>query len=47
MAHYHGASNHLGLDNPLICPQAERGGGEVYRRERLGALLNYYYRKAA
>jgi len=24
-----------------------RGEGEVHRRERLGGLLNYYYREAA
>jgi hypothetical protein len=28
-------------------PEHEGGEGEVYRRERLGGLLNYYYRKAA
>jgi hypothetical protein len=39
----------LGLDNALICPEPEHAGaeGEVHRRERLGGLLNYYYRKAA
>jgi hypothetical protein len=32
----------------LICPEPEHTGeGEVYRRGRLGGLLNYYYRKAA
>jgi hypothetical protein len=37
------------LDNALICPEPEHAGGagEVHRRERLGGLLNYYYRKAA
>ena len=49
MAHYHSERNHQGLDNALICPEPEHAGGEgeVHRRERLGALLNYYYRKAA
>ena len=49
MAHYHSERNHQGLDNALICPEREHGGaqGEVQRRERLGGLLNYYYRKAA
>jgi hypothetical protein len=49
MAHYHSERNHQGLDNALICPEPERPGGEgeVHQRERLGGLLNYYYRKAA
>ena len=49
MAHYHGERNHQGLDNALICPEPEHAGveGAVHRRERLGKLLNYYYRKAA
>jgi putative transposase len=48
MARYHSERNHLGLDNALICPEPEHAGaeGEVQRRERLGGLLNYYYRKA-
>jgi hypothetical protein len=46
---YHSERNHQGLDNALICPEPEHAGaeGEVHRRERLGGLLNYYYRKAA
>src|SRR5215467_4519801 len=49
MAHYHSERNHQGLDNALICPELEhaRGEGKVHRRERLGGLLNYYYRRAA
>jgi putative transposase len=49
MAHHHRERNHQGLDNDLICPEPEHAGGEgeVHRRERLGGLLNYYYRKAA
>ena len=49
MAHYHNERNHQGLDNALISPEPGHGGaqGEVHRRERLGGLLNYYYRKAA
>lgn len=48
-AHYHGERNHQGLDNQLISPDPTlvREGGEVRRRERLGGLLNYYYRTAA
>ena len=49
MAHYHSERNHQGLDNVLIFPEPEHAGGEgeVHRRQRLGGLLNYYYRKAA
>ena len=49
MAHYHAERNHQGLDNKLICPDPRLvcEGGEVKRRERLGGLLNYYYRAAA
>jgi hypothetical protein len=37
------------LDIDLICldPGHTVAEGEVQRRERLGGLLNYYYRKAA
>jgi transposase InsO family protein len=47
--HYHRERNHQGLDNQLICPDPKlvREGGDVKRRERLGGLLNYYYRTAA
>jgi hypothetical protein len=47
--HYHRERNHQGLDNKLICPDSEvvREGREVKRRERLGGLLNYYYKAAA
>ena len=47
--HYHRERNHQGLDNKLICPDPKlvREGGDVKRRERLGGLLNYYYRTAA
>jgi hypothetical protein len=45
----HGERNHQGLDNALICPNPGHAvaEGKVYRRERLGGLLNYYYCKAA
>jgi transposase InsO family protein len=47
--HYHGARNHQGLGNKLIEPGEEVGqsDGEIECRERLGGMLNYYYRKAA
>jgi len=49
VAHYHGERNHQGLDNRLIIldkPHVKNRGG-VRRRERLGGMLNYYYRAAA
>jgi putative transposase len=49
LTHYHQERNHQGLDNQLIAPEAGVGGhmGQVVSRERLGGLLNYYYREAA
>ena len=49
IAHYHSERNHQGLDNALIFPDPGNAvaKGNVQRRERLGGLLNYYYRKAA
>jgi hypothetical protein len=48
VAHYHQERNHQGLDNELIVPAAAANGvGKVSRRERLGGLLNFYYREAA
>jgi putative transposase len=47
--HYHGERNHQGLDNRLVelAPAPVSPGAEVHRRERIGGLLNYYYRTAA
>jgi len=46
--HYHRERNHQGLENRLIEPPAsERGIGPVSCRERLGGVLNFYYREAA
>jgi hypothetical protein len=47
--HYHRERNHQGLDNRMIRPEfvPHPQHGEVRRRERLGGLLNYYYRQAA
>ena len=41
--------NHQGLRNQLISPEAGHLGsaGEIQRRQRLGGMLNYYYRAAA
>ena len=48
VAHYHLERNHQGLGNRLIVPMDTKAEttGAVERRQRLGGLLNYYYRKA-
>jgi transposase InsO family protein len=49
VAHYHLERNHQGLDNRLIilnnAPPAKTGTVQI--RQRLGGMLNYYYREAA
>ena len=47
--HYHSERNHQGLANRIICPEAGHLGasGAIQRRQRLGGMLNYYYRDAA
>jgi putative transposase len=45
--HYHHERNHQGLDNKLIVPAPMNGCTPVLRRERLGSILNFYYRDAA
>jgi putative transposase len=49
VVHYHFERNHQGLENRLITPEPGRVGstGPVQRPERLGGMLNYYYREAA
>ncbi|MSO20456.1 MAG: hypothetical protein EXQ56_08325 [Acidobacteria bacterium] len=48
VAHYHLERNHQGLGNRLITPiNAVKSSGPVQRRQRLGGMLNYYYRNAA
>jgi len=48
VTHYHRERNHQGLDNRLIMADDSRtGNGRLRRRERLGGMLNYYYRQAA
>jgi putative transposase len=49
LAHYHSERNHQGLANRLISPEPGHLGnaGEIQRRQRLGGMLNYYYRAAA
>ena len=49
LVHHHQERNHQGLGNRILMPGDEvgRASGEIRRRERLGGLLRYYYRKAA
>jgi putative transposase len=48
LEHYHVERNHQGLGNEIIEPGDEVGAvaGKIECRERLGGVLNYYYRKA-
>jgi transposase InsO family protein len=47
VAHYHAERNHQGIGNELIEPlQRGDGQGLVRRRQRIGGMLNYYYRAA-
>jgi len=50
--HYHHERNHQGVGNRLLMPaehptQPANSNAPVERRERLGGLLNFYYRCAA
>ena len=49
LAHYHLERNHQGLGNELLCPLPTNSNsqGSIQCRERLGGILNYYYREAA
>ena len=49
LSHYHLERNHQGLENRLITPleTTMETVGTVQRRQRLGGLLNDYYREAA
>jgi transposase InsO family protein len=49
MMHYHTERNHQGLENRLPRPTSisTLPHHPVRRRQRLGGLLNYYYRAAA
>jgi hypothetical protein len=48
VGHYHSERNHQGLANHLICPEPGHFGkvGTIRQRQRLGGMLNYYYRAA-
>jgi transposase InsO family protein len=46
--HYHRERNHQGLGNELIDrPSGAQSMGVVRRRQRVGGILNFYYRSAA
>ncbi len=47
--HFHVERNHQGIDNKLIHDQRRTTSmiGGIERRERIGGMLNYYYRRAA
>lgn len=49
VTHYHEERNHQGLDNRLLInkPTIVDGHTHVRKRERIGGLLNYYFREAA
>ena len=49
VAHYHHERNHQGLGNRLIIEEESGVGtsGPIQCRQRLGGMLNYYYREAA
>jgi len=49
VVHYHEERNHQGLQNRLIRPTSaiNTTTGTIRRRQRLGGLLNYYFRTAA
>jgi transposase InsO family protein len=49
VAHYHSERNHQGLGNRLLEPvnSSSPASEPVQCRERLGGMLNYYYRAAA
>jgi hypothetical protein len=49
VAHYHTERNHQGLQNRLIDPPLSNfeASGSMKRRQRIGGMLNYYYRAAA
>jgi hypothetical protein len=47
VAHYDAERNHQGLSNELIQPRRRSDAkGVVRRRQRMGGMLNYYFRAA-
>jgi len=48
MDHYHAERPHQGLGGAFVQSANDHAAdGPLVRRERLGGLLNYYYREAA
>ena len=49
IAHYHTERNHQGLGNRLLDPMYAVGSTDdpIQHGERLGGILNFYYREAA
>jgi hypothetical protein len=49
LEYYHHERNHQGLAGRIIEPGAQNGtsSGKIWRRQRLGGMLYYYYRDAA
>jgi len=48
VSHYHEERPHQGLNGRLVAGTTKpAGNGRLVRRERLGGLLNHYYREAA
>ena len=47
LAHYHRERNHQGIGNRIVLPMRLGSFGNIQRRQRLGGMLNYYYREAA
>ncbi|MAE68924.1 MAG: hypothetical protein CME06_00485 [Gemmatimonadetes bacterium] len=47
--HHHLERHHQGIGGRPISPSPSEvnGTGEIRRRERLGGMLNFYYREAA
>jgi putative transposase len=52
VVHYHRERNHQGVGKRLLTPfeyavRPANNNAPIERRERLGGLLNFYYRRAA
>jgi hypothetical protein len=48
MDHYHAVRPHQGLGGAFILSASDHAAdGPLVKQERLGGLLNYYYREAA
>ena len=49
VTHYHRERPHQGVGNQLLRPEPSHVGnaGAIQRQQRLGGMLNYYYRAAA